>query len=203
MVPFGIEPGASSHPVSGPAAERPYVRRHLLPDSIVHLDPFTLEPHQYRLVLLRENRKRYRWIMWVAVVLLVPPLILIAWDVSSTGSFRHVRIWFPVFVFAGVWFWLMLYQMPKSLALNPLNRFQYGTYEVKIEGDSLVVTTDSGRRASIPLHQIVKVSKLPDWYLLYESSITALLVPRAAFQNPSSEVEFFRRLDASRDPGSV
>jgi hypothetical protein len=27
MVPFGIELGASSHPASGPAAERPYVRR--------------------------------------------------------------------------------------------------------------------------------------------------------------------------------
>ena len=28
MVVFGIEPGASSHPVSRPAAERPYVRPH-------------------------------------------------------------------------------------------------------------------------------------------------------------------------------
>ena len=28
MVLFGIEPGASSHPASGPAAERPYVRCH-------------------------------------------------------------------------------------------------------------------------------------------------------------------------------
>jgi hypothetical protein len=31
MVEFGIEPGASSLPASGPAAERPYVRRHILP----------------------------------------------------------------------------------------------------------------------------------------------------------------------------
>ena len=35
MVEFGIEPGASIHPASGPAAERPYVLRHGLgPDGL-------------------------------------------------------------------------------------------------------------------------------------------------------------------------
>jgi hypothetical protein len=80
------------------------------------------------------------------------------------------------------------------MARNPLNRFQFDTYHIAIGGGLIHGRKSSGSSSTLPLAQIVKVSKDDYHYLLYENSSTAIFIPRSAFASPADEAEFERQL---------
>ena len=116
----------------------------------------------------------------------------------ATSNLRKVLIlWYPPVLMWScvVWYWWK--GEPFRLARSSLSRFQWDTYQVAIVDGCIEVRKSRGTFAILPLTEVVRVSKQPSHYLLYEHSQAAVIIPRSAFASADDEAEFERQLDSS------
>ena len=161
-------------------------------DVPIELHDYVIDRRIYASVLLRELRRRYRKLFLGFGALVALVIAQIAWTAANLVGFLIASA--PVLLFSAAWFWFALQWMPRRIARDPMNRFQFDTYHVAVSGDRLEVRRSSGAHSELPLGQIVQISRHADHVLLYESSWVAHIIPRSAFKSSDDEAEFDLRL---------
>jgi hypothetical protein len=164
----------------------------------LELAPFELDETTYRDLLTREARQTFSWAPLATALAIAAILVGGALHARFRGFAEALRIWLPFLILAPLWGAFFLYLVPRTVARDPANRFLLGRYTVVVDGNQLRVATDTGRMQSIPLDQIAKFNEQPSWYALYETSQSALFLPKSAFPSPAAEIEFVRRVREAR-----
>jgi hypothetical protein len=168
----------------------------------LELRAFELDQETYARALARETRRRCRGLFIAVGIFLSLVLAVTAWHASTTGSFALLRAWTPLFLLAGAWYWFLVRWVPQKMARDPLNRFQFDTYQVSVSDGQLKIRKSNGARSALPLDQIVRTRRLPRHLLLYESSVSAILIPFSAFRS-SDDLAEFEQLLSKEAPGAA
>lgn len=170
----------------------------------IELRPFELDRKTYERVMSRETWKRYRiglWLTGVGVLAVALPL----YGIATSGLRKVLVLWYPPLV---MWSCVLLYAWRGEalrLAGSSLNRFTFEIYQVALAGGCIEVRKSGGASSILPLTQVVRFSKQPSHYLLYENSQGAYLIPRAAFGSTDDEKEFDRQVTHAigAEPGTL
>jgi len=160
----------------------------------IELRPFELDRKTYERVMSRETWKRYRiglWLTGVGVLAVALPL----YGIATSGLRKVLVLWYPPLV---MWSCVLLYAWRGEalrLARSSLNRFTFEIFQVALAGGCIEVRKSGGAFSILPLTQVVRFSKQPSHYLLYENSQGAYLI-----HAPRSGRPMMRRSLTARSP---
>ncbi len=169
----------------------------------IETNPFRMTPRIYRKIFTAEICKRRKWLLRVILSIAVLSIVMTLACIFMLRDFAAVSSWFPFIVIMLSWYGMTRFGIPWIHTRSGKNKHVFTTYTYKITEDEIVMHSESGRESKIPLPQIVKISKVIDYYLLYTDAINAEIIPESSFKSPSELEAFKEIIGKTKDQNSL
>ncbi len=78
----------------------------------------------------------------------------------------------------------------RQFAMSRLNREVWSSRQVEFDDEIYRSSSSSGTAIQVPFRNIVKVTEFRGYYLLFQSTVNVIYLPKQAFHLPSDEQRF-------------
>ena len=158
---------------------------------------FSLDLNTYSRIYRSEQSQSMKKSVFIFLLVLMFISGISIYGYMNTGTLDILISWVPLIIMYCLFFVFLYWALPVWMYKNKENRYSFTNRIYRFGEEKLVVESDEGVVAEIPYKVIVKNNTGKYYFALWESSLTAYMIPFEAFKS-EEDIQSTKRILAAK-----